>query len=83
MKVRAAALARFGENNIREGAPLATLEDTLVPIYMLHRYQAEAASKLIGGMDYTFAVRGDGEVPTAIVAAGGTAACAEGGVGDG
>ncbi len=68
MKVRAAALSRFGENNIREGAPLATLEDTLVPIYMLHRYQAEAASKLIGGMDYTFAVRGDGEVPTAIVA---------------
>jgi Met-zincin/Domain of unknown function (DUF5117) len=69
MKVREAALKRFGENNIREGAPMATLEDTLVPIYMLHRYQAEAATKLIGGMDYTFAVRGDGEVPTAIVAA--------------
>ena len=69
MKVREAALKRFGENNIREGAPLATLEDTLVPIYMLHRYQAEAATKLIGGMDYTFAVRGDGEVPTAIIAA--------------
>ena len=68
MKVREAALKRFGENNIREGAPLATMEDTLVPIYMLHRYQTEAASKLIGGMDYTFAVRGDGEVPTAIVA---------------
>jgi hypothetical protein len=69
MKVREAALRRFGENNIREGAPLATLEDTLVPIYMLHRYQVEAASKLIGGMDYTFAVRGDGETPTAIIAA--------------
>jgi hypothetical protein len=68
MKVREAALKRFGENNIREGAPLATLEDTLVPIYLLHRYQVEAATKLIGGMDYTFAVRGDGEVPTAIVA---------------
>jgi hypothetical protein len=48
---------------------MATLEDTLVPIFMLHRYQTEAASKLIGGMDYTFAVRGDGEVPTKIVAA--------------
>jgi uncharacterized protein DUF4953/uncharacterized protein DUF5117/uncharacterized protein DUF5118 len=68
MKVREAALKRFGENNIREGAPLATLEDTLVPMYMLHRYQAEAATKLIGGMDYTFAVRGDGEIPTAIIA---------------
>ena len=69
MKVRAAALRRFGENNIREGAPLATIEDVLVPIYMLHRYQVEAASKLVGGMDYTFALRGDGETPTQIVAA--------------
>ncbi len=68
MQVRAAALARFGENNVREGAPLATIEDALVPIYMFHRYQVEAASKLVGGMDYTFALRGDGEVPTQIVA---------------
>ncbi|MGC0773872.1 MAG: zinc-dependent metalloprotease, partial [Candidatus Acidiferrum sp.] len=68
MQVRAAALRRFGENNIREGAPLATIEDVLAPIYMLHRNQVEAASKLVGGMDYTFALRGDGEVPTEIVA---------------
>jgi len=68
MQVRAAALKRFGENNIREGAPLATIEDVLVPIYMYHRYQVEAASKLVGGMDYSFALRGDGEVPTQIVA---------------
>ncbi len=68
MRVRGAALKRFGENNIREGAPLATLEDVLVPLYMLHRYQVEAASKLVGGMDYTFAVRGDGQTPTQIVA---------------
>src|SRR6202166_1959948 len=68
MQVRAAALRRFGENNIREGAPLGTIEDALVPIYMLHRYQVEAASKLVGGMDYTFALRGDGEIPTQIVA---------------
>ncbi len=69
MQVRARALKRLGENNIREGAPLATIEDALVPIYMLHRYQVEAASKFVGGMDYTFALRGDGEVPTQIVAA--------------
>jgi hypothetical protein len=69
MQVRSAALRRFGEKNIREGAPLATIEDVLVPIYMLHRYQVEAASKLIGGMDYTFALRGDGQTATQIVAA--------------
>ena len=68
IQVRAAALKRFGENNIREGTPLATMEDVLVPLYLLHRYQVEAASKLLGGMDYTFALRGDGQTPTQIVA---------------
>lgn len=69
MKVRAAALRRFGENNIREGAPMATLEDVLVPIYMYHRYQVEAAAKLIGGEDYTFSLRGKGDRNPQIVAA--------------
>ena len=54
MSVRDVALNRFGENNIREGAPMATLEDVLVPLYMGHRYQVEAVAKLIGGEDYTF-----------------------------
>src|SRR5216683_2190986 len=61
MKVRAAALKRFGENNIREGAPMATLEDVLVPLYMYHRYQVEAAAKLVGGEDYAFSLRGKGD----------------------
>ena len=61
MKVRAVALRRFGENNIREGAPMATIEDVLVPIYMYHRYQVEAAAKVIGGQDYAFSVKGKGD----------------------
>src|SRR6266436_4054493 len=69
MQVRAVALKKFGENNIREGAPLATIEDALVPVYMLHRYQVEAVTKFVGGMDYTFAERGDGQLPTKIVPA--------------
>ena len=69
MKVRAAALRRFGENNIREGAPLATIEEALVPIYMYHRYQVEAAAKLIGGQDYTFSLKGKGDRNPQIVAA--------------
>ncbi|HXQ97156.1 MAG TPA: zinc-dependent metalloprotease [Candidatus Limnocylindrales bacterium] len=63
MKVRAAALKRFGENNIREGAPMATLEDVLAPIYMMHRYQVEAAAKVLGSVDYSFALRGDALTP--------------------
>src|SRR5215203_4821186 len=68
MKVRAAALRRFGENNIRDGAPLATIEDVLVPIYMYHRYQVEAAAKVIGGQDYTFSLKGKGDRNPQIVA---------------
>src|ERR1043165_6742576 len=68
MKVRAAALRRFGENNIREGQPLATIEEVLVPIYMYHRYQVEAATKVIGGQDYTFSVKGKGDRNPQIVA---------------
>jgi hypothetical protein len=67
MKVRAAALQRFGENNIREGAPMATLEDVLVPLYMYHRYQVEAAAKLVGGEDYTFSLRAKGDKNPQIV----------------
>jgi hypothetical protein len=68
MKVRAAALRRFGENNIREGAPVATVEDVLVPIYMYHRYQVEAAAKIVGGQDYTFSLKGKGDRNPQIVA---------------
>ncbi len=63
MEVRAAALARFGENAIRTGLPLATLEEALVPLYLHHRYQVEAAAKVLGGKYYSYAMRGDGQVP--------------------
>jgi hypothetical protein len=68
MKVRTAALRRFGENNIRDGAPMATIEDVLVPIYLYHRYQVEAAAKVIGGQDYTFSLKGRGDRNPQIVA---------------
>jgi hypothetical protein len=69
MGVRRAALARFGENAIRRGMPLATLEEALVPLYLHHRYQVEAATKAIGGQWYTYALRGDGQQPTRAVPA--------------
>ena len=70
LALRKAALARFGENAIQPGAPLATLEDTLVPLYLLHRYQTEAAAKEIGGLDYRYNLRGDNQpLPTFVPAA--------------
>src|SRR6267154_847258 len=67
MTIRTAALKRFGENAITKGTPLAQLEDTLVPLYLLERYQTEAASKEIGGLDYRYNLRGDGQINPAIV----------------
>lgn len=69
MAVRRVALDRFGEEVIREGAPLATLEETLVPLYLRHRYQVEGVAKLIGGVRYSYSVRGDGTLPPQPVAA--------------
>ena len=64
IRVRAKALEQFGENDIRPGTPMAMLEDVLVPIYFYHRYQLEAVTKLVGGMDYNYALRGDGQFTT-------------------
>ncbi|WP_347156895.1 zinc-dependent metalloprotease [Pontibacter chitinilyticus] len=67
LKIRKKALQNFSEKNIKPGAAMSTLEDVLVPLYNYHRYQTEAVAKLIGGVNYTYAVRGDGQVVTAIV----------------
>ncbi|HEU5292630.1 MAG TPA: zinc-dependent metalloprotease, partial [Cyclobacteriaceae bacterium] len=69
MQVRSVALKNFGEKNIRTGTPMAMLEEALVPVYFFHRYQAEAASKIIGGMNYRYAMRGDGQPVTEVVPA--------------
>jgi len=64
MKVRRSALNRMGEHTIRAGAPLATLEEPLVPIFMYHRYAVESAASMIGGQDYIYGMRGDQRTPT-------------------
>jgi hypothetical protein len=64
MKIREKALKDFGENNIRSGMPMAMLEDVLVPVYFYHRYQIEAATKIVGGMFYNYSLRGDGQIIT-------------------
>jgi Met-zincin/Domain of unknown function (DUF5117) len=69
MLVRAKALAGFSEQKIRFDAPMSTLEEVLVPVYMFHRYQLEAATKVVGGLNYAYAVRGDGQTVAEIVPA--------------
>lgn len=69
MKIREVALNNFGEAAIKPGDPMATLEDVLAPVYLLHRYQVGAAAQEIGGQDYRYATRGDGQMVTQIVPA--------------
>ncbi len=63
MKVRRAALDRLGAHTIRNGAPMATIEEPLVPVFMYHRYTVESAASMVAGQDYIYAVRGDGRTP--------------------
>jgi hypothetical protein len=60
LRVRDIALSNFGEQNIAVGQPLYLLQKVLVPVYFHHRYQLAATAKMIGGVDYRHAVRGDG-----------------------
>ena len=57
--VRNKAIQQFSEDAVKVGTPLAQLEDMLVPVYNYHRYQYEAVTKLIGGVNYQYSVRGD------------------------
>ncbi len=67
LAVREIALQNMGENTIKTGVPLAEIEDALAPIFYFHRYQTEAAAKVIGGLHYTYAIKGDGQTPTQLV----------------
>jgi hypothetical protein len=57
MDVRRIALEQFGLRNISEGQPLSSLEEVLLPLYLHHRYQLEAAAKSVGGVSFTYAVK--------------------------
>ena len=58
LDVRAAAIARFGPDALAPGEPVAALRRKFVPIWLLHRYQVEAAAKWLGGVVSTYAVAG-------------------------
>jgi len=69
MEVRRIALSRFGLANLRPGQPLSELEPLLLPLYLHHRYQLEAALKSLGGVFFTYAVREAAAGPEAVLPA--------------
>jgi hypothetical protein len=69
MQVRAIALRSFGLRSVRDGEPVSRLREIIVPVYLYHRYQVDAAAKLIGGYDFRYGMKGDGAPPAAPVPA--------------
>jgi hypothetical protein len=69
IEVRRIGLANFSQNVIDRGTPISELEWALLPLYMHHRFQLNSAAQSIGGADYRYAVRGDGQLPLTIVEA--------------
>jgi hypothetical protein len=67
--VRRVLLDKFSEAAIRPGEPMFMLSERLVPVYLHHRYALDAAVKTVGGMEYTYALRGDRQTPTQILPA--------------
>ncbi len=67
MKIRRTLLNRFSEKAIRENMPMSSIEEVLVPMYLFHRYQVDATSKSIGGLNYSYALRGDKQTVTEMI----------------
>ncbi|MCZ2473913.1 DUF5117 domain-containing protein [Aquirufa ecclesiirivi] len=60
--VRKQAIKQFSADNMRKGESYSKLEDMFVPLYFMHRYQTEAVSKIVGGYEYNYAVKGGKEL---------------------
>jgi len=60
LSIRRNSIANFSKDNIKSNQPYSVLEDVFVPLYFLHRYQTEGVTKVIGGLDYTYALKDDG-----------------------
>lgn len=68
MEVRRRALAGFGPGALADGRAMSELNAVIVPIYLYHRYQIEAAAKSIGGLDFRYRIKGQDEAPAVPVA---------------
>jgi len=61
INIRRKAIQNFSEFNVPKGSPNSLLEDVFVPLYFFHRYQTEAAAKIIAGMDYNYSLTGSNQ----------------------
>jgi len=67
--VRRIAMANFDERAIKPGEPMWLLSMRFLHVYLHHRYALEGVFKNVGGMDFRYAMRGDGQPPTTVIPA--------------
>ena len=67
LQVRKTAINNFSIDNIKRNEPNSVLEDVFVPLYFFHRYQTEGVAKVVGGLEYNYAVKGDGQEVVRVV----------------
>ncbi|WP_105102290.1 zinc-dependent metalloprotease [Microbulbifer pacificus] len=68
-ELRRYALEHFSAAANPQSSARSSLDETLVPVYYGHRYQAEAVGKLIGGLDYDYLYNDAGDASYTMVAA--------------
>jgi len=68
-QVRSFAMKQFSTDVIKSGTPYSELEDAFAPVYFYHRYQTEALSKLVGGLDYSYQVKDGGQENARVISA--------------
>lgn len=69
VEVRRVGIERFGLRNIRAGEPVALLQERFVPVYFMHRFAISSMAKTIGGVEYSNAMKGDGQNATRVIPA--------------
>lgn len=69
MAVRRIAIDKFDERAVKPGEPMYLLNMRFAHVYLHHRYSLEGLIKYVGGMDFRYAMRGDGQTPTTILPA--------------
>jgi hypothetical protein len=68
--VRRVAMQAFDERAIQPGEPMYLLSMRFLHVYLHHRYSLEGLVKYVGGMDFRYAMRGDGQTPTTVIGVG-------------
>ena len=65
-EVRRVAVERFSDAALPAGESLSGLRRAFVPLWLLHRYQVEGTAKYVGGVNFPYALVGEGLEATAV-----------------